>query len=74
MPTCDTCKYWKASYLKKGKMCCDFIDTISAEKPPSNVELEATASDDSGLMAELVTGPKFGCVHHQSKLNTNETE
>ncbi len=67
MSNCNTCKYWKPSYLRKGKMCCDFLDTITAEKPPSNVELEAWAHDDSGLMVELITGPEFGCVKHESK-------
>jgi hypothetical protein len=68
MNTCDTCKFWFATVMnpKDGTADCDMVDTIQRDKA-SMVEIDVQVHDDSGLWVKLMTGPKFGCVHHQKK-------
>lgn len=59
--TCKTCKWWGRAW----EGCCDFVDTIHADKPLTRFTIAAYADDDSNLRAYLHTGPDFGCIHHQ---------
>lgn len=62
MERCKTCKWW-ANW--KTVPTCDRIDHID----PIDIRFEITAQadDDSGLFAELLTGPEFGCVLHEPR-------
>jgi len=73
MNTCKTCKYWALSFkpTKENPVAdCDLPDTITGEKlfkQGAGMEINATAHDDSGLQAYLMTGENFGCIHHKEK-------
>lgn len=62
MGNCKTCKWWGRDY----EGVCDFVYTRRAETTATRFEIEATASDDTGLVARLHTGPEFGCIHHET--------
>ncbi len=64
MKTCRTCKWWG----KDDPGCCGKVDTIVSSNPETELSIEASADDDSGLWARLRTGPDFGCVLHEEKL------
>lgn len=53
--TCRHCKYWGVEYFG----VCDRTDNTDHG---TVFKLQATADDDQGLDAKLVTGPDFGCV------------
>lgn len=59
MKTCKTCKHWGARY----EGACDGVDSIT-KGPGLDFTIEATAADDQGLSALLMTGENFGCVLH----------
>ncbi len=58
---CKNCRFWGA--VTEG--CCDFIDTIDGTRvaQTTGCEIIVTALDDSGMYAELKTGPDFSCPH-----------
>ena len=58
MSTCATCRWWGVAYAG----VCDRVECLG-----SLAEIEASADDDSGLTARLVTKPEFGCVMHDPK-------
>lgn len=62
MGYCKDCKFWGVVYSG----VCDKEKRIQSD-PESTFEIEAFALDDSGLEANLVTGPMFGCVHFVKK-------
>lgn len=64
MSTCDKCKFWGV-YM--GGSCDRVGDLHTSRTPESAFDIEANASDDSGLTAFLMTGPKFGCVQFALK-------
>lgn len=67
MKTCETCKYWAVDYKIENDVAdCDKVDSIITDKSKT-FEIEATASDDSGLATTLMTGRNFGCIHHEIK-------
>lgn len=70
MNTCDTCKYWGVHY----QQTCDRIEITDDENVTSfnaltgtEAEIDYDVCDDSGLSVSLRTGPKFGCVKHESE-------
>lgn len=56
--TCKTCRWWNQGH-------CEFVDTIAASAASTRFEVEVEVADDSGLHVKLITGPDFGCVHHE---------
>ena len=62
METCATCKYWGTHFSG----ACDKVNNIPESKEKF-FEIEATAHDDSGLEAMLITGPDFGCNLYRPK-------
>ncbi len=69
--TCDTCKHWKHAEDFIGVdgsddpwMVCDHPRLLKFERPDKD---GASLMDGSYYKAVLHTGPKFGCVHHESK-------
>lgn len=66
---CKNCKFWTHTGAYKGKTAsgvCDRIDWDNDNPPPDgDAILFADALDDSGLRAELRTGPDFGCLKFQ---------
>lgn len=71
MNTCDTCKWWgnkKEAYSDTGsdniKPCgSPCIDTDYTGEDCAEVENNGHQDERSFF----ITGPKFGCVHHESK-------
>ena len=55
MRYCETCKWWESTDGKSG--ACDKVDHNNAL-----ATIEATAADDQGLCATLVTASGFGCI------------
>lgn len=64
MNTCETCIYWGRP--KNDVADCDMVTNIVTDKTKT-FEIEATASDDSGLQTTLMTGKNFGCIWHLAK-------
>lgn len=81
MNTCDTCKHWTAGEYSNVRLCkCPAIkfgsvqfseddnsEVMASKDDDSRVDLdEAAVIDGSGYLAELYTGPKFGCVRWEA--------
>ncbi len=70
---CRDCRWWEKNCDIRGNVwySCGAIDT--SYRNSAAVEGEATvyayARDDSGLTAELRTGPTFGCVLFEEREN-----
>lgn len=66
MNTCDTCKWWDQSEDSfqfrpiQGKCTNQKVTGSDAKTTQDNVLMH-------GGWAELWTGPKFGCIHHEAK-------
>ena len=58
MGHCENCRWWGVDY----EGVCDLPDTVDKHKYSIVFDIMATALDDSGLEAQLITGPDFGCV------------
>lgn len=68
MNTCQNCKYWGAGFPvnvdtpnKCGLIELDYPNSKDA------AFIDADASDDSGLYANLMTTSTFGCILHSTK-------
>ncbi len=76
MNTCKTCKHWqpKNEGLPKSARHKGFGGVHLCRKIPFGMEASKTNGIDIDAYIEgwdVVTGPDFGCVHHQLKgLNT----
>jgi hypothetical protein len=69
MKTCATCKFWSDRYTVNPNNVSD-CGAISMGEPrnmESEAFISATASDDSGLDAVLLTHRDFGCLLHDEK-------
>lgn len=69
--TCSSCKWWKEETIDYSyqAMVCDFVDTTQGYKAFNaghGAEVQAWASDDTGMDAALITGADFGCVNHET--------
>lgn len=72
MNTCDSCKWWIAALPEED---CE----IGVMRFCKNSKLHADLFDDHDLSDEMgqfgmdagypvqITGPKFGCIHHETK-------
>lgn len=56
------CKDWAIDY----EQTCSRVFMTDAEVNGADCALRVDAADDQGLVAYLVTGPMFGCVHFQT--------
>lgn len=72
MKTCKTCKFWtpcRTDTQRDGTKVvvgeCDFCP--DPNELSTTLGVDYGAYDDSGLYAQIVTGPDFGCVHHEEK-------
>lgn len=63
---CSNCKWWSQVY---SNVCNREGDRHTETDPQRSFIVEATASDDTGLEAHLVTAPSFGCVQFEVKTN-----
>ena len=63
MSTCSACKHWD----KESGGACDRTDILPDLSPEKKFEIDASAADDTNLMARLLTGPDFGCVLFEAK-------
>lgn len=68
MNTCDTCKWWGTSPEPRFE---PHLRGCSSDKNMAGYHVEHVPDD--GMLVEndegwgFVTGPKFGCVHHELK-------
>lgn len=66
MNNCKDCAFWDSHQDYKGRTwhTCELPDWIEAGDWIANNEIAffASASDDTGLTAGVITGPMFGCV------------
>lgn len=63
MNTCDTCWWWLGTDISAG------VNMRFCKKrmmPGSDESMQAEDIYPFTDYARIVTGPKFGCVHHQS--------
>lgn len=72
MKTCDTCKWWGVSPVSgQPPGVSDFFEKINYKECGALGSLEPDSADvdgfEMGSMPEIVTGPKFGCIHHEEK-------
>lgn len=70
MGYCKDCKHW---YIASGHThwnTCEAVDSAEHDEkiPEDGFALYADALDDSGLESGLKTGPLFGCLKFQPKL------
>jgi hypothetical protein len=74
---CKNCSHWNDG-TRLGKYGeCEKAGQSSPESwrdmglhdkaDPDTFEVQAVASDDSGLNIAFITGPEFGCVHFSGK-------
>jgi hypothetical protein len=67
MNTCKTCKWWNnnplGNEIPNTWGYCDELERISGDIPPVDGLLAIYAD-------AILTGPDFGCVHHQEKETT----
>ena len=73
MKTCSTCKHWgndrtETTYVHKG--CCS-----SKVRGVERIEKREIGEDeviiDADIGGWMRTGPLFGCIHHEKRLDTN---
>jgi hypothetical protein len=72
MNTCDTCKHWgpnrgihSVHQVIMGACYSPAIDDNSISDVADNPAFACL--DTPGEPGKLVTGPKFGCIHHEAK-------
>jgi hypothetical protein len=73
MNTCDTCKHWgqidNAPPGAYGDCTALLSDSSPTDNSPPDGAYIPEACDRYGdrLQPELITGPKFGCIHWEAK-------
>jgi len=66
MKRCKTCIWWRNG-------ACVVVGTLEAVSNPNTLFcIDAGADDDQGSWELLLTGPDFGCIHHQGKDNDSK--
>lgn len=67
MNTCQTCKWWTLTDTREPTMGrCDSAKVT--DKWPEYDQVLESHDDDLSGKSHLVTGPDFGCVHHELNL------
>jgi len=80
MNTCDTCKWWDTEDVHT--LCssiagdCKFPKSLTPEQMLRGVDIpedwcDTQIGDDDRTM--FLTGPKFGCIHHEAALPTEDS-
>lgn len=80
--TCDTCKWWSqpqifsdgGGHLYRKVLGTCFNQRLLEQFRPVEVASVIVAPPDSAATDELLTGPKFGCVHHESRFMKRNAE
>ena len=71
MSTCDTCKFWeKDKYGAPGGTCqaATPLDSFADDVPENGLGTSGISNGSyPDSYPEIYTGPKFGCVLHQTK-------
>lgn len=66
---CKDCKFWNRDGVRRSAATtgtCERVEWENSKRPTGDAAfLFADAHDDSGLRAELRTGPEFGCLKFQ---------
>jgi hypothetical protein len=71
--TCDTCKHWDKAYHNLPKLGrCGFV-TSWEDRQDDDLFTAEQCSDQcgAGYDPDIITGPKFGCIHHEVKHGGN---
>lgn len=68
--TCDTCKWYGFYFVTEHPSIPrlnkrSFVNSCENPKVNAGLNRDDSANEDSG--GKLKCGPKFGCVHHESK-------
>lgn len=68
---CGNCRFWSNSFVvnKRGYSDCSREESLN-----SLFFIEATASDDSGLQAYLMTNESFYCSQWEEKQEETDTD
>ena len=75
MGNCKDCKYWEPHNKRNKKWhTCGAASWVDYDEKieDGGVGIYADASDDSGLVCGLRTGPMFGCVKFSAKRSRND--
>lgn len=64
MGKCKDCVFWGDWRPRE----CGQIGRLGQD-PESDIDIQVSVLDDSGLNAYIVTGPEFGCVNFSPKKN-----
>lgn len=67
--TCDTCKWWGSEKYKEDETLKFDYRLCNHPKLFPNGEAPEDGLTDAGMDAgyqDLITGPKFGCIHHEA--------
>ncbi len=68
MNTCKTCKWWNGANQKNSYCGLPMLEQFTFEPGGYRIPADAVyAVDRGGDVAGLLTGPDFGCVHHEAK-------
>ncbi len=71
---CQTCKWWERGRPSSKTGVCHAVEEwdmyTSFSRPPSEEPDSFTLNSDEG--ATLITGPHFGCIHHEGQEETKE--
>lgn len=64
MNTCDTCKHWGTGSWGSNLdvSACGKLET---EPAAHDIKPDSAYAVDKQGMAGFMTGPKFGCIHHE---------
>lgn len=72
MNTCDTCIYWKEYTRQHNMKRCELMERLDPrDKYVSGAGIHVETPDDHGLDVTFLTGPKFGCIQHETYTTTN---
>lgn len=77
MNTCKTCRWWGFEKEEVTRLHKTIAKACGFPKVDINDEgYEAVTGDKFGLdypVCDLITGPLFGCIHHEEKQRANPT-
>lgn len=76
MSTCETCRFWQADFLEENSTSIWNVAGFRVCKCPALNQDFWNEGKEAGsgvcylsmdAPVEFLTGPEFGCVHHESK-------
>jgi hypothetical protein len=74
--TCKTCKWWGPNFVPERKNARKVVELpqVGGCYSPARTNLDDLMDNPSGFVleaeeggADLLTGPDFGCIHHEDR-------